>query len=196
MDASTNGHAPSEPTEYHDQPPAEFLAPKGFKFTVFRVLGVIAFLLMALFWIWAFNNRDSVPHADEFDDPAYTEAAEAICSKRQATIREFPLATEVDNPIDRGLLVERGTAELEAMVAELKMLPLPSAEKGAEAVPQWLADWDLYLTDRVAYTEVLATGSDPAFLLSANPGGARVTDAIQTFAEVNQMASCSPSGDV
>ena len=147
------------------------------------------------FWVWAFANRDSIAHPDTFDDPVFTVAAESICSRFQANIAEFPLAASVDGPIERAGLIRLGTAELEAMVAELRALELPTDAKGNASVPQWFADWDLYLSDRHSYTETLAAGNDDPFLLSLNQNGARVTDALGTFAEVNTMASCSPSGD-
>lgn len=190
MDASTNGHTVDDDRDSDDD-----VVPAGFRFTFLRALGLLAFLAMALFWIWAFANRDSIAHPDTFDDPVFTQAAESVCSRYQANIAEFPLATAAEGPAERADLIRQGTAELEAMVAELRTLALPTDAKGNAAVPLWLGDWDLYLSDRATYTETLAAGNDDPFLLSLNANGARVTDALGTFAEVNTMASCSPSGD-
>jgi len=65
----------------------------------------------------------------------------------------------------------------------------------AIGVRQCLTDYELYLNDRRRYADVLATGESPPFTISPNAAGARVTDLLRTFAEVNAMDSCAPSGD-
>lgn len=184
MDASTNGHTANE----------ELLAEK-FRMTLPRALGFSAFLLMALFWIWVFINTDSIEHPDSFDDPVFTEAAEAICAKRQAAIAELPLATVVESAEERSELVKLGTEQLELMVAEVGQLTPPVDAVGAEGVSRWLIDYELYLNDRRRYADVLATGESPPFTISGTADGVRVTDLLRTFAEVNEMDNCAPSGD-
>lgn len=184
MEASTNGQ---QHEEEHD---------RGWRGTFARGLGVLAFLAMAGFWIWAFNNRDSIPHPDEFDDPVFVEAAETLCAARQGAIADLPLATAVKDARERSSLVEAGTVELELMVVQLDRLAAPTDPKGAAGVERWLDDYALYLSDRRRYSAVLATGEDPPFTISGNADGVRVTDLLRTFAEVNEMRSCAPAGDV
>jgi len=166
----------------------------GFRWPV--ALGVAAFLAMAIFWIYAFQNGGSIAHPDEFDDPAFIEQAEAWCAERQAAIAAIPNGATAEDARERSQLVRLGTVELEAMVTGLAELGLPSDPKGAETVPLWLADYEIYLNDRRVYADILATGDDPPFLISGNASGDRVTDGLTTFAEVNNMRSCGPSGDV
>lgn len=180
----------------NEYPRQEDMVPTGWRTTVPRVLGVIAVLVMAVFWIYVLSNGDSIDHPDEFDDPVYTVAAEQICADRQAAIAELPPATAAEDPLDRSVLLEQGTEELAAMVDELRSLAPPTDPKGADGVVQWLDDYELYLGDRRAYAEVLAGGEDPPFVISGNAQGVRVTDMLTTFAEVNAMESCAPSGDV
>lgn len=187
MDATTNGHDRAEPAETDDD--------EAQGSTVFRTLGVIAVLCMAAFWIYVFANGDSIEHPDEFDDPAFVASAETICAKYQSAIAELPGATSATGPVERSVLVAQGTAELERMVAELAQLELPTDPKGASSFPQWLEDYDLYISDRETWTAQLAAGEDEAFLLSANAQGGRVTDLLTTYAEVNEMPSCAPSPD-
>lgn len=165
----------------------------GFRWPL--LLGVLAFLAMILFWIWVFANRGSIAHNDEFQDPVFLTAAEQVCANRQAMIADLPNPTTASGPEERAVLVDQGTALLELMVAELAALPLPTDPKGAETVPQWLADYDIYLQDRNDWSALLASGQDPIFTLSAGANGARVTDGLTTFADVNEMRSCAPSGD-
>lgn len=166
----------------------------GFRWPV--ALGFAAFLAMAIFWIWVFQNGGSIAHPDEFDDPAFIAQAEALCSKRQEAITAIPNGATAEDAIERSKLVRRGTVELETMVAELAELGVPADPKGAETVPLWLGDYEIYLNDRRVYADILATGEDPPFLISGNASGDRVTDGLTTFAEVNNMRSCGPSGDV
>ena len=160
-----------------------------------RALGLIVFLALIVFWIWVFANRGSVAHPDEFTDDTWLTSAEALCADRQAAIADLPNPTTVDGAIERGQLVALGTIELEAMIAGLHDLGPPDDAKGAETVPQWLSDYELYLQDRRDWTDILLTGDDPPFLISGNADGVRVTDLLSTYAEVNNMPSCAPSGD-
>ncbi len=190
MDAKTNGHAP------HDDPGGQETVPLGWRWSFPRFLGFAVFLFLVVFWIWAFANRDSIAHPDTFDDPVFVEAAESLCSVRQANIAELPLAGAVENAVERGEVLDLATDQLELMVAELAQIALPTDPKGAAGVPQWLTDYDLFLNDRRVYADILVTGEDPKFLISANDQGVRVTDLLTTFAEVNEMPSCAPSGDI
>ena len=63
-------------------------------------------------------------------------------------------------------------------------------------MPKWLDDWELYLQDRRDWSDILLTGDDPPFLISGNDQQVRVTDLLTTYAEVNDMPSCGPAGDV
>jgi hypothetical protein len=163
-----------------------------------QILGIAAFLAMVIFWIYAFSNTDSVAHKDEFTDPEFASAATAICSERQAAIAELPLATSVNDPLERADLVALGTHQLEQMVADLGELTPPADPEAAEGVSKWLTDYERYLQDRRNYSELLSTGEDPAFVISQSESrpGVRVTDLLTTFAEVNDMLPCGPSGDV
>lgn len=185
MEASTNGHHADDEE-----------LPEGWRWSLPRALGIAAFLGLAIFWIWAFQNTDSIPHPDEFDDPVFVTAAEGVCAERQAAILAMPNATTVRNAEERSVLVEAGTQELARMVAELNRLDTPTDPKGADGVERWLTDYELYLNDRRVYADILATGDDPPFKISGNADGVRVTDLLRTFAEVNEMPSCAPSGDV
>ena len=164
--------------------------------SVGRVLGILVFLALIVFWIYVFANRSSVAHPDEFDDPTWLAAAESVCAERQAAIAELPNAASVSGAVERGELVALGTLELEDMVEDLHELGLPTDTQGAETVPKWLADYEIFLQDRRDWSDILLTGEDPPFLISGNANEVRVTDQLRTFAEVNDMPSCAPSGDV
>lgn len=160
-----------------------------------RALGVAVVLALCVFWIWAFANRGSIAHPDEFADTDWRASAEAVCVVRQDAIAALPNPVSVDTPEERGRLVAIATVELEEMIEGLHQLGLPNDPQGADTVPRWLADYELYLQDRRDWTEILLTGEDPPFLISGNADGVRVTDLLDTFAQVNEMPSCAPSPD-
>ena len=189
MDPKTNGQRHADRADEDD-------GPTGWRWRLPRALGILAFLVIATFWIYVFANGSSVPHPDEFDDPTFIEAAESLCAERQQAIADLGTPAAVENPQERAVLLRAATVELRQMVAELADLPDPIDPKGASGVPMWLADYEIYLQDRDNYAELLEAGEDPAFVISGNAQGVRVTDLLTTFAEVNDMRSCGPSGDV
>lgn len=192
----------------------EFIEP-GFKVTAWRALGIAAFLLMAAFWIWAFAVRGmGTAHPDELNLPASSEPAdleaastdqraalqflnesEAICAEAQARIRELPFASSAETLTVRAGILDDATVILQQMVADLGTVDKPTEATENYAAGEWLFDYDQFLDDRRAYSDLLRDGQDPAFEISARDGR-RVTDYIVNFAEVNRMFSCIPPGDV
>ena len=179
----------------------EDVIPTGWRWSVPRALGMLVFLLLIVFWIWVFSNRNSIAHPDEFDDPVFAVAAEAICAPRQLAIAALQNPSAASGPEERSISVAQGTAELEQMLIELAALPLPTDPKGADGVGKWLEDYELFLDDRRAWEQILSEGRDEIFVVSATNSavaddGVRVTNLLRTFAEVNNMPSCAPSADV
>lgn len=160
---------------------------------IWRWLGVVAMLGFVLFWVYIFANRSTVPHGDEFNDPDFAARAESICVDYQLAIAEMPNAVSVDTLAERADLVDRATAELEIMVAELDKLDPPSGESNYEL---WLGDYQVYIADRDAWAANLRAGVDEPFVVSEGASGGRVTSLLRNFAEVNAMPSCAPSTDV
>ena len=58
----------------------------GAGITVWRILGIAAFLVIAAWWIYVFANGSSVDHPDDFDDA--TERLLAVAGDVTATARE------------------------------------------------------------------------------------------------------------
>ena len=200
MDASTNGYAGYGGRHDGHEHDSLDKVPKGWRHSIPRFIGFTAFLVIIVFWIWVFANRNSIAHPDEFDDPVFSDAAEAVCAPRQAAIAELQHPSAASGPEERSISVAQGTAELEQMLEELAALPLPTDPQGANGVGRWLEDYELFLDDRRAWAELLAEGRDEIFLVSGTDTptgeGVRVTNLLRTFAEVNNMASCAPSPDV
>lgn len=186
----------------------------GFAWSTARVLGAMAFGLMAIFWTWAFIRGTGVPHPDELDLPRSESAAdiaaaspdqraaltflntsEAICAAAQADIATLPLAITAESFDARADVVDEATGRLARMVDDLMQVDKPTEANEHMITTEWLGDYDRFLGDRREYAATLRTGIDPPFLISARDGR-RITDYIVNFAEVNRMYSCVPPGDV
>lgn len=172
------------------------LSEEPHRFTGARLLGLSAFIAMALFWAWAFANANSVEHADRFEDPAFVERAQKVCTVHKTLIEELPLASGAKTPQERAVLIDAATDHLRNMVAELREIEEPNDAKAREIWPQFLSDYDTYIQDRDAWSAKLKEGLDERFILSPGVTGKRVTDLLTNFAEVNDMRACSPSHDV
>ena len=89
------------------------------------------------------------------------------------------------SPQDQGALVDQADAILATMVQQLKALPTPSDADDARVVQGWLADWDTYLSDRVAWVTKLKTGEAAVFYVHSHEGGTPVTDAMDEFVQTD-----------
>jgi len=180
-----------------------------------RYLGVSAFLLMALFWVWVFwRGTIGIPHPDELDLPKsesaadvaaatpdqqaalrFIQEADAVCATAQADIAELPFAAGVEDFAERADILDAATERLDAMVNALDGVAKPTAAEEGVNAGKWIVDYNQFLEDRRTYANVLRSGEDPPFEISARDGR-RVTDYIVNFAEVNNMYNCVPPGDL
>ena len=158
-------------------------------------IAVVALAAMAGFWIWAFSPLAPSGHPDTLYNVVFAHNAEDICQRTVVAAGRLPGAAEAAGPEDRASQIRTSTLMFEDMVTELRIEADDVVGSDADLVDAWLADWDTYLGDRRAYTEVLAGGSDPPFTVTARDGDA-ITSYIDIFAEVNAMPSCATPGDV
>ncbi|HMJ74736.1 MAG TPA: hypothetical protein VK507_02130, partial [Iamia sp.] len=90
--------------------------------------------------------------------------------------------------------IDASTDDLEVMLAALAD-PLPDSEADRAVVEPWLDDYAKLLEDRRTYADAVRVNPDARFLTTEkfNDPLDRV---VQTFAEINEMFSCVPAGDV
>lgn len=131
---------------------------------------------------------------DYLEDRRFPTAAEPICAAAMARVESFGSAAAVDSIAGRAELVERQDEVFADLVAELRALPVPGGEEG-EWVRSWLDDWETHLADREAWAATLRQGEDPPFIETAR-GNDRVSEAVDAFAETNEMPSCATFNDV
>ena len=156
---------------------------------------IVALLVMAGFWIWAFSPLAPSGHPDLLNNIIFTHNAEDICVAAVTEVDRLPGATEATGPEDRATQLVASTLLFEKMVVELRSEAEQLVGADADLASAWLADWGTYLDDRRAYADTLAGGSDPPFTVTARDGEG-VTSYMTIFAEVNAMASCATPGDV
>lgn len=132
---------------------------------------------------------------DFLDDRSFPEAAEPICAEAMAEVEGFGSAAAVETIEERADLVDRQDEVFGAMVTELRALPVPAGEQG-DWVREWLDDWDTHVADRQRWAERLRAGEDPPFVETPKGAGTRVSEAVDGFADVNDMPSCATFNDV
>jgi hypothetical protein len=138
------------------------------------------------------------PPIDRLDDPAFAEAGEVLCADAVADVEDLPNAGASATPDERADVVERANAVYAAMLDDLAVqarteVPAGDERERAEA---WVADWRVYLDDRVAYAEALRTDPEARLLVSEKPGeGRQITGWIDEFALANRMPSCATPTD-
>lgn len=164
-------------------------------------LGIAVFVAMILFWAWAFgssiaqrNEPATSRNADYLDDRAWVADAEATCAAVMEVIDERTVVADEQQADERATTIDQSTDELEAMLATLAD-PGPDSSADAEVVAEWFGDWEQLISDRRTYADALRTDPDARFytIEKFNDPLDRV---VQTFADVNQMPSCAPAGDV
>jgi len=163
--------------------------------TAWRVIAVCAFLVIAGSWAWLLSPLNDPTHPDELDDTAFLADAEARCEVFLEEIDALPKANTVNSPAERAPLVDQGTTLTVVLVEDLRSIaPLPDSDDGA-IVAAWLADWEIYITDRNDYAAALRDGETGPFPVSARDGE-QITEYIDGLSTVNPMPSCVVPLDV
>ena len=163
-----------------------------------------------VFWGWAFSPWARTENPARLDDREFAQWADQRCAQAQTAIAALPTARQAASRADRADQVDRGTDEVEMLVADLRQraeasLSESTSEDGppdASLVRDWLADWDVYVTDRRSHSAKLRTASDDTpdrelrFLLVDMTEGSTYTERMDGFARLNNMDNCQVPGDV
>ncbi len=174
--------------------PGEEDAPPPSGTTPWRVFGVVGLLAMALFWLWIFSGAARRENPDRLSDRAWVERAEASCAATMARVDERSTDAGRQDQAARADAIDASTGDLRALLGDLAQPP-PDDEGDRELVDAWLADWEQLLGDRDTYADAVRVNPDARFLTEEkfNDPLDRV---IEIFANVNDMPSCGPAGDV
>jgi hypothetical protein len=164
-------------------------------------LGVVLAGLVVM-WVYAFVFA-SKDYLLAIDDDAWVEQADTVCARYEARIDALPPAEDFAKiePLAEALrqradVLDDANALVAGQIEALRALPAPNNAEGAELVDLWLADWVTYLADRQHHGAEWRAGVDDPFTVTADDGGAPVTEAMDDFAKNNRMPACMVPGDV
>lgn len=160
-------------------------------------VSVAAILALLGAWVYILFFYDPGLMYDELADRKFPIAAERVCAAARSQLDQLPPASSASSAEDRAEAVEQSNVILTAMVDDLDPLVPAKPAKARDGVHEWLGDWRTYIEDRDEYVAHLREDPEARFLESpkgkTNKG---ITRAIDGFAQVNRMESCTTPGDV
>ena len=156
----------------------------------------LAFLVGAFaMWMYAFFIYDPGLMIDELADRRFPTAAEQICAAARSQVDALPASNTAATAADRADVVDQANADLRRMIDELRTRVPADQGKVTTGINEWLDDWSTYIDDRQAYADGLRVSSDTRFTESVK-ANRQISRAIDSFAQVNRMTSCTTPGDV
>ncbi len=175
-----------------------------------RWLGGLFIVGSFVFWAWAFSPWARTENPARLDNREFAQWADQRCAEAQTAIAAVPTARQATSRAERADQVDRATDEVEALVDDLRMraqVSLATSTEGdgppdADLVRDWLADWDVYITDRRSHSAKLRTADDDTpdrelrFLLVDMTEGSTYTERMDGFSRLNNMDNCQVPGDV
>jgi hypothetical protein len=146
-------------------------------------------------WLYAFFIYDPGLKVDELADRTFPIAAERICAAGRSDVDALPPANVSRSATERAEVIDSANARLRAMIAELRAAVPADQGRVTSGVNEWLDDWTTYVDDRQAYADGLRSDPQTRFTETVK-ANRQVSRAVDGFAEVNRMESCSTPGDV
>jgi hypothetical protein len=181
-----------------DLPPGEVAGTSARprrRVTVGRVLLAISLLGIVAMWVYAIFFAPSVS-PEMIPDRAWVARSETTCKAHRTLIYALPHARTFKDvtPKSEALRQRADVADqaTNALREQLKALKadVPADAVSATLVNRWLAEWDVYISDRDAHVAQFRGGIDPPFAQTANETGAPGPIRMDQFARTNKMVSC------
>jgi hypothetical protein len=162
---------------------------------VARVAGTVFAVGVFSMWLYAFFIYDPGLKIDELADRTFPTAAEGICAVTAARLEALPPAYRAVDAAERADVVDQANVELRSMVQELRAVVPTAQGQVTTGISEWLDDWEVYIGDRQVYADGLRADDDTRFTETVK-ANRQISRAIDGFAEVNRMESCTTPGDV
>jgi hypothetical protein len=150
-------------------------------------------------WIYAFGfaPRESF---NKINDAAWKVRAQAHCKTAENIRFSFEDLTpmKVDDPQalkTKANLVDAATDALEDAI-NLIAADKPADAKGQELVPEWIADYRTYISDRRAFAQELRTANIRPYFAESEVQGVPISERISKFARENDMKTCQTPYDL
>ena len=156
-------------------------------------------VLIAGMWVYAFGfaPRESF---NKIYDTSWQTRSQAHCKAAENIRFSFedlspmkpndPLALKA-----KAKIVDAATDSLE-MAIDLIAADKPSDAKGQELVPEWIADYRIYISDRRAFAAALRTATTRPYFAESDIEGVPVSERINKFARENDMKTCQAPYDL
>ena len=156
------------------------------------LIGVVIFGMLLMWGYGLFGPRSEAPGS--LSSAEFASTAEPTCTDARAAIDELPRAHETEDPIDRADVIDEANDHLTAMSTELRT-QVPTEKTDAAMVTEWLDDWDVLIADRQRFADAIRTDRTARYLETEKAGN-HLSEALNRFAEINEMPSCADPGDV
>ncbi|MDG1464495.1 MAG: hypothetical protein P8Q20_05320 [Acidimicrobiales bacterium] len=170
-------------------------SPTGRAKIALRIFLTVLVVAMGVLWFYAFFLAPS-GNPDRMEDRSWPETAQVLCLDAHVDLALLPTARQADTPAERAGDLDEATVIVRRLVDDLGRIPGGTVHDRS-LVALWLADWEIYLTDRVNHAERLRTEGDVKPLLTALPSGAgSVLERMNGFARVNDFEACLDPGDM
>lgn len=164
-----------------------------------RIGLTIVCIPIAAMWVYAFGfaSRESV---NKIGDTAWQARAQAICLEAQNFRFSLEDLSEMD-PTDTNAMakkadiVDKATDSLEAAINKIAEVS-PTDEKGKAIVPNWIADYRVYIENRRQFSEDLRTATRRPYFSETEVEGVPISERIGKFARENDMKACQPPVDL
>ena len=163
--------------------------------TILKAIMVMAILGMVAFWAWIFAGGPTKANPDFLGDRAYAARTATRCQRMVDEINRLPPAATSHTAPQRAAVVDQATAIITSTVDEIEATA-PRSGDDALRLHGWIADWRTYLRDRRDYTVRLRQKPRAQLLFDKNPAGDPIDQPIKEFADVNDIPSCDPPGDI
>jgi hypothetical protein len=172
------------------QPSAE---PRERFFTLGRTVGTVIVALLAVMWIYLFVFGNDYHGPGWLTNRSYPPVAEKICNRTETYISRLPAASQSKNSVQRADTIDRANTRLRLMQSELRAA-VPHTSQ-AKYINEWLDDWTTFIQDRQSYADHLRQTPKAEFLVTPKDG-TQLSESLDNFSDVNNMAGCETPHDV
>lgn len=164
-----------------------------------RVVLSTACVLIAAMWIYAFGfaPRESINRIKDDSWKARSEERCQVAEDQRFQQQDLsPMNPEDPAALKKKAdLVEAATDSLERAIDQIAR-DIPNDAKGQELVPQWVADYRRYISDRRAFARQLRTADRRPYFAESEVEGVPISERIGKFARENDMPTCQPPLDL
>ncbi|MEI8398842.1 MAG: hypothetical protein WCG33_06835 [Actinomycetes bacterium] len=164
-----------------------------------RILLTTICVLIAGMWVYAFGfaPRESF---NKIHDSAWQARSQAHCKAAEDVRFSFQDLTpmKANDPLAlqaKAKLVDAATDALEDAI-NLIAADKPADAKGQELVPEWIADYRIYIKDRRAFAQALTVATTRPYFAESEVEGVPVSERISKFARENDMKTCQTPYDL